>query len=301
MRMKDLHIKLKGSTLQITSQKDTTSDDILTFFRVSKTQRHQLYMEAYLSIDSVTIKRSTKVTASSTLSIQMPTPQQDDMIPYEKELDVIYEDSLLLIVNKPTGLIIHSDGMNQDKTLHNIVKAYYLKQQIQTPVRAIHRLDQDTSGLVLYCKLPFFQPMLDAMLEKKEISRVYLAFVKGIVSKKQMIIEKPIARDRHNAKKMRISPHGKYANTHILRKKQLLDYALVECHLKTGRTHQIRVHLAAIHHPLIADPLYGHKDHRIHRCALHAWKLRLYHPILQQHMEFICEMPKDMLTLLHGT
>lgn len=292
-----MNITIEGLRLQITEAKEPTIDALLEAFIIPRKMRYLLYQRGCISINAMRILRNQGICEKDIIEIEMPM-EEDTLVPWEQELQIVYEDALFLIVNKPVGILIHSDGINETKTLHNMVKAYYRKQKLSCPVRSIHRLDVETSGLVIYSKLPFFQPMLDQLLKEKKIQRIYLGIVGGTLPKKSQWIEKPVGRDRHNANKMGVFPTGVYAATKIILRKQLKDATLVECHLKTGRTHQIRVHLASIGHPLLSDPLYGNKDARIDRCALHAWKVQLYHPILQKQLEIKCEMPIDMLRIV---
>lgn len=292
-----MKINVQQNTLQIEHVEVATIDALLHAFLIPRKMRYRLYQEQCIRIQGKPISNNTSIKKEDLVEIEMQK-EVDTIEPWDQPLSIVYEDELFLIVNKPVGMLIHSDGVNETKTLHNIVKSYYLKKGLSHPVKAIHRLDMETSGLVMYCKLPFFQPMLDQLLKEKKIQRIYLAMVAGSLQKKEQWIEKPIGRDRHQAKKMGVFSTGLYAATKVIRRKALPQATLVECHLKTGRTHQIRVHLSSIGHPLLSDSLYGKKDTRIHRCALHAWKLRFYHPILQKQMEVICEMPEDMLTIV---
>lgn len=274
-------------------------DALFDTYFIAKKMKYHLYMNSHIIKNDTIQKRNFSIHYEDCISITLPK-EYDDVLPDDIPLDIVYEDALFLIVNKPCGLLVHSDGVEQMHTLLNRIKAYYLKQGIIAPVRPIHRLDKDTSGLLMVCKLPFFQSYLDRLLQAKKIARVYLAIVEGQLDKKEYRIEKNIARDRHNAKKQRVSKDGSYAYTTVLRRKVFSQYTLVECRLKTGRTHQIRVHLASIQHPIISDSLYGQPSTLINRCALHAWMLNFYHPLYQKQMEVRCEMPADMLKLIKG-
>lgn len=281
--------------LQCILHQAMTSDDLFQLFHCAKKQRHLFYMEKRIQRNGISLARNTQCFQNDVLSFMVETTP--DPIPaWFKSIEIIYEDDLVLVVNKPAHMIVHSDGQNTTHTLNNCVQAYYNQRHITLPVRPIHRLDQDTTGLVMYCKLPFLQPYLDFLLQEKQIERIYKAWVKGSLTK-ESIVDQPIARDRHNAKKMRVSPSGAAAYTIMKPIKQIENATLVECHLKTGRTHQIRVHLAYLHHPILSDPLYGTKDPRIHRCALHAWKLCFVHPFYDKQIELVCDLPDDMNSL----
>lgn len=295
--VKNMKIAYNDSKIHIQTTKACMPDELLQEFFLARSTRYRYLSEQRITIDHSPIHPQQEIKGNSELIISL-IAEDDNIVPSNIPCVVVYEDDVFLIVDKPSGIIIHEDGTYQMETLDQRVKRYYQLHGIHAPVRAIHRLDKDTSGLVIYCKIPFFQPLLDHMLEEKKLERIYLAIVKGNLDKKQIKIEKAIGKDRHNAKKMRISPQGKYASTMVFRRKNLTDATLVECHLKTGRTHQIRVHMASISHPLLSDAMYGTQDERIARCALHAWKVKLYHPLLDKNMEIVCEMPSEMLNII---
>lgn len=292
-----MKLAIKQQTLYLKNDTDTTSDHVLEHLYQSKKNRYLLYQEGRISIKKETIKQNTPIKKGDTLCIQLPV-MEDTIEPDFTPVDICYEDDIFLAVNKPAGILVHSDGVNTNHTLSNRVKAYYMQKGDFIPVRPLHRLDVDTSGLVLFCKIPFFQPMLDAMLKDKKIHREYIALIQGYLPKPRITINKPIGRDRHNAKKMRISNNGKPACTDVITIQKYNQFSMVKCILHTGRTHQIRVHLSSIQHPLLSDPLYGNKDTRIKRLALHAYKLTFYHPILQKELCVKCEVPTDIAKVI---
>ena len=201
--------------------------------------------------------------------------------------EVEYEDDFVLVVNKPKGMIIYPSKKDGDGTLANLVAHYYREKDIHTTVRPLHRLDLDTTGLVLFSKSPFLQPKLDQMMRKKEIVREYYAFVEGRVEK-DGTINRPIGKDRHDAKKMRVSKTGKEAITHFEVVRYQKKFTLLKCKLDTGRTHQIRVHLSSIGHPIVNDVLYGEKYDKL-PFGLQAFRLTWENPIT--HKKQIVEIP----------
>lgn len=210
-------------------------------------------------------------------------PQEIDFIAEKGDLEVVYEDDFLLVVNKPRGIMVHPDCKDKMGTLANWVAGYYQEKGIQTTVRPIHRLDTDTMGLVIFSKCSWLQPLLDQMLKQKKIKRHYFAFVEGIV-RSDGKIEAPIARDRHDAKKYRVSKTGKYALTHYRVVRHQKKFTLLECVLDTGRTHQIRVHLSYIGHPIVSDVLYGeHYDYL--EMGLQAYKVIMTHPVSRKRVQ----------------
>lgn len=279
--------------LHFAVQQRMTSDEVLNYFSLGRRQRYFYYHNHLITRNKQVITQSCECLPGDLLSIDLAHEIILKIPPWQQDLPIVYEDALCLIVNKASGILVHSDGVNQSHTLHNIVQAYYDRKQINSSVRAVHRLDKDTSGLLFYCKMPFFQAYFDSLLQTKQISRSYLAWVEGIV-KQPLRIDQKIGRDRHNAKKMRVSSSGQSAVTHVIPLCCHRNCTLVECRLESGRTHQIRVHLAYMQHPLLNDPLYAFKQANTGRLALHAWKLRFYHPLETKTLTVSCLPPKDM-------
>ena len=193
----------------------------------------------------------------------------------------IYQDQHLIIVNKPEGMKTHGNQPDEIALL-NHVSAY-----VGQTCYVVHRLDMETSGLVLFAKNPFILPILNRLLEKKEIAREYWALVEGQVGSKELIFRDKIGRDRHDRRKRVVDPkNGQYAETHISRLKQFPNKtSLVRCKLKTGRTHQIRVHLSHHKHPILGDPLYKSKS-KTSRLMLHAFRLSFTHPLTLEKLSF---------------
>ena len=264
-------------------------DDYLQQYHFSKKQKHLLKMEKRILVNNQIINHNIHLYENDEIIINCSDTTTDDLIPFNYDLEILYEDDLLLIVNKPINMIVHSDG-NDTKTLDHAIKAYYEKTNQTIPIRHIHRLDRDTSGCILYCKSSYLQPYFDHMMSTKQIRRTYLALVDGKIEKKQTI-NANIGKDRH-ANKYRVSPSGQSAITHIKPIKYQKKKTLVECTLDTGRTHQIRVHLSSINHPLIGDELYGKKAKV--RCCLHSHTITLFHPILKEEIKVTCELSEDI-------
>lgn len=272
-----MQLSLSENQLRITIEEEQSTDEIFQYFQIGRKTRYQYYQKGIL-VNNQICKQNHALKPNDLVMISLP--DEADTIPIEKiDIEIIYEDDIFLIVNKPAFLLVHSDGTNTSHTLYNRVAWYYQKQQYPYCVRAIHRLDYETSGLVLFCKRSFFQPLLDAWLSEKKIYREYDALCEGILKRSQLI-DKPIGRDRHDARKMRISPTGKPSITHVSVQKHLNQKTLVRCVLETGRTHQIRVHMASIGHPLVNDSLYGRKSKT--RMYLHACRLTFVHPLTNE-------------------
>lgn len=292
-----MKIELKYNTLYIEMDHVCMLEDIFQHFHISRKQRYLLFKKQAIRIQKTIIHENQSIAAHQVVCINITTYDTDDINPSYVPIDIVFEDSLFLIVNKPKHILVHSDGINIHDTLCNRVKGYYIETKQELCVRPIHRLDMDTTGLVLFCKISFFQPLLDHMLEQKLIHREYDAFVKGFCKVHKKMITYPIARDRHDAKKMRISKQGKPSKTIVTTIQASKHYSHIHCILESGRTHQIRIHLSAINHPILSDPLYGTLDSCIQRLALHAGNLSFYHPIQQETFHIQCPLPDDMQLL----
>ena len=225
-------------------------------------------------------------------------PEQEiDFIPEYHPLHIVYEDDFLLVVDKPAGMLVHPDSKEGKGTLANAVAYYYEGQGLAISVRPLHRLDVETSGLVVFSKSPLLQPHFDNLLSEKKIDREYYAFVDGYYRKGQRFsVELPIGRDRHDAKKRRVSQTGKWAKTNFecISSSREANCSLVRCTLESGRTHQIRVHLEAHKHPIISDPLYGSRYEFVNRMALQAYKVSVESPLYDETLVLEIPMAKDL-------
>lgn len=212
----------------------------------------------------------------------------------EIPLDIVFEDENLLIINKQSGLVVHpAPGHMNDTLVNALLVDYPLTDDLLRP-GIVHRLDKDTSGLMLVAKNEETKEALSLMLKKKEIKRTYLALVEGVIKPARGTIDAPIGRDPKDRLKMKVIAGGKEAVTHFKVLKRYQNKTLIECQLDTGRTHQIRVHLAYINHPVVNDPVYGHsKKTTSFGQMLHSYKIELVEPLTKEHLEFTKEPPKE--------
>ncbi|OPA80333.1 RNA pseudouridine synthase [Paenibacillus selenitireducens] len=220
-------------------------------------------------------------TTGDRLRIRLFRDEEDATPPYWMDLEILYEDDFCLVVNKPAGMLVHPTVPGQQETLANAVASYYACTGQKLRVRHIHRLDENTTGPVLYAKNEFSQLILDAAMREKAIERIYVAFVQGQVSSTLLKIDAPIGKDRHHNNRRRVSPSGDAAVTHVevVETYPDADVSLVRLQLETGRTHQIRVHLSYAGHPLLGDALYGGSTTYASYQALHGEELRFQHPL----------------------
>lgn len=223
--------------------------------------------------------------------------EETDILPENIPLDIYYEDDDLIVVNKPSGMVVHPAPGHYTGTLVNAL-LYHTKNlsSVNTDIRPgiVHRIDADTSGLLLVAKNDKVHNILAEAIQKKEVVREYVALVEGIITEDTATIDAPIGRDINNRKKMCVtSTNSKEAVTHIKVLERLNKTTLIRCKLETGRTHQIRVHLSYIGHPVVNDPVYGYKklvDESFGQ-MLHAEKLGFVHPTTKEYMEFTAPVP----------
>ena len=222
----------------------------------------------------------------------------ENIVPVEMKLDIVYEDEDILVINKPADTPIHPSQGNYDNSLANGVKHYYESQGESFVFRCINRLDRDTTGLVVIAKNMLSSAALNAAMVNREIHRTYLAVVKGELPEKGTI-DFPIARKDGSAVERCVDMSGgEYAVTHFECVEKNEKYSLAKIWLETGRTHQIRVHMNAIGHPLPGDFLYHNDRSEIGRQALHSWRLEFRHPVTGETMRFEQPLPEDMRKLL---
>ena len=229
-------------------------------------------------------------------------PQTVGHLPQDIPLDIVHEDEALLIINKPPGLVVHPGSGNWEGTLLNALLQHEPALEAIPRAGIVHRLDKDTSGLLVVAKTLAAQTDLVRQLQARTVKREYAALVHGRVARDGKV-EAPIGRHPVSRTRMAVTARGKPAITHYRVVQRFSDATLLECRLETGRTHQIRVHLSSIGHPLVGDPVYGRRPARakslaFHRQALHAQKLALVHPASRREAQWQAPLPADMRELL---
>jgi 23S rRNA pseudouridine1911/1915/1917 synthase len=227
-------------------------------------------------------------------------PRASPMVAQPLPLAIVYEDDALIVVDKPAGLVVHPGSGHREGTLANALLHH--SPEIGRVARAgiVHRLDKDTSGLLVVAKTPTAQTDLVRQLQARTVRREYLALVHGAVVRNGRI-DAPIGRHPVRRTSMAVVASGKHAVTHYEVRERFADCTLLLCRLETGRTHQIRVHLASVRHPLVGDPTYGRRrDVTFHRQALHAWRLALVHPATREPMSWSAPLPMDFVALLES-
>ena len=221
-----------------------------------------------------------------------------DIIPEDISLDIVYEDDYLLVVNKPSGMVVHPAPGNYSGTMVNALMSHCNKlSTVNGSIRPgiVHRIDADTSGLLLVAKNDMVHNDLARQISEKTVKRKYICLVHGIIDEDSATIDAPIGRDSHDRKKMAVTAeNSKEAVTHIRVLERYKRATLISCVLETGRTHQIRVHMNYIGHPVVNDPVYGYKrmDDDSFGQMLHAMEIGFIHPITKKYMEFSVKPPE---------
>ena len=258
----------------------------------------------HILVNDIKVKDSYKVKENDYITIEA-LEETTDILPENIPLDIYYEDDDLIVVNKPSGMVVHPAPGNYTGTLVNAL-IYHTNNlsKVNTNIRPgiVHRIDADTSGLLLVAKNDKAHNILAEAIQKKEVVREYIALVEGIIMEDTATIDAPIGRDKKDRKKMTVtSENSKDAVTHIRVLERYKDSTLIRCKLETGRTHQIRVHLSYIGHPVVNDPVYGHKKliDKDFGQMLHAEKLGFVHPTTKEYMEFTAEPPKRFQEILN--
>jgi len=285
----------KGEWFHIIIPKEwegTTVDEIFRqVWEAPKKLTHHFRTENKVLADGCRINWNLPLTSGTKLQIQLFEEAALQVIPHFYDIDVLFEDDHLLVINKPPFMNTHPNNpLTETNTLLNAAAFYLQSKGELRDIRQIHRLDRDTTGAILFSKHALAGALLDKMLEKRDIKRTYIAAVHGLFKSKKGTINKPIGRDRHHSTKRRVSPTGQAAITHyqVVREDKSKQISFVKCWLETGRTHQIRVHVSHIGHPIVGDILYGGQP-VIKRQALHAAKLEFIHPLTKE--KLVCHAP----------
>lgn len=221
-----------------------------------------------------------------------------NIVPINIPLDIIYEDECLLIINKPSSMPVHPSMDHFEDSLSNGIKYYFDKIDLKKMIRPVNRLDKDTSGLVVFAKNEYIQERLIKQMKSKQFIKEYIAICNGVFENSSGTINAPISRKNDSIIERCINPNGDIAITHYEVLQSTDTYSVVKCILETGRTHQIRVHMAHIGHPLLGDTLYGSSSSLISRQALHACRINFVHPITGNKLKFSAPLPTDFKSLI---
>lgn len=272
---------------------------------LSRSYARKLIDEGSIRVNQHAAKPAQPLRIGDVITVQVPAPQPVELTPEPIPLAIIYEDSDIVMVNKPAGMVVHPAPGHHSGTLVHALLARYPDMHVSGDMRPgiVHRLDQDTSGLLVVARHDQAMRTLSEQQKARLMHKAYLLVVEGHFREPEGVIDAPIGRHPHDRKRQAIVANGRAARTHYRVLEELGPYTLLEALLETGRTHQIRVHFASRHRPVLADPLYGPRKPRatfgLQRQFLHAHKLGLYLPSDESWQEYEAPLPPDLQTALH--
>ncbi len=271
---------------------------------LTRSQLRRLIDDGHVLLNGGTVKGSQRVRTGDRVSVSVPAPRPSKVVAQWMPLTVAFQDDELVVIDKPAGLSVHPGPGHPDHTLVNALLA--LCPGIQgiggeTRPGIVHRLDKDTSGLMMVAKSHAAHLNLSAQIKDRQVTKGYLALVAGVMTEDSGTIDAPVARDPRNRKRMAVVAGGREARTRYRVVKTLPGWSLLELYLETGRTHQIRVHLAHLGHPLYGDGVYGRASRTLNRHFLHAHHLGFRHPSSGEEVEFRSELPAELASVLRGT
>ena len=265
---------------------------------LSRSAAQRLIEQGAVLIEGRAVQKNTRCQAGDRITVTMPTTEEIDLVPQDLPLDVMYEDDDLIVVNKARGMVVHPAPGHPDGTLVNAL-LWHCGDSLsgiggEKRPGIVHRIDKDTSGLLIVAKNDFAHQALSAQLADRSLSRVYEAVVRGHLREESGIIDRPIGRHPTDRKRMAIVERtGRPAVTHWEVLTRYNGYTQIRCRLETGRTHQIRVHMASIGHPLLGDGVYGapSPEKGLEGQCLHARELKFVHPRTGEHVHLVTELP----------
>lgn len=272
---------------------------------ISRSYIQKLIKEDLVYVNDKHVKSSYLVKEGDYIKVNLPSPKKLEIIPEDIPIDIVYEDEDVAIINKPQDMVVHPAPGNYTGTLVNALLFHIDNlSSINGIIRPgiVHRLDKDTSGLLIIAKNDKAHRILSESLKERNVKRVYISLVHGILSNDEGTINAPIGRHGTDRKKMTVTQkNSKEAITHYKVLERYNNYSLVEVNLETGRTHQIRVHMAYINHPVVGDPVYskGKNEFGLDKQMLHAYKLGFSHPSTGEHMEFQIDLPEYFKNILN--
>lgn len=273
---------------------------------MSRNKIQKLINDGKIRVNGGLVKASYLVNINDKIEIDEDTSEEINVEPEEMKLDIVYEDNYLLVVNKPSGMVVHPGNGNYHHTLVNGLMYYCNNNlsKVNGDIRPgiVHRIDADTSGLLLVAKNDMVHNDLAKQIQEKSVDRKYIALVQGVIKEDSATIDAPIGRSVNDRKKMCVtSENSKDAITHIKVLERYKTATLIECKLETGRTHQIRVHMNYINHPVVNDPVYGLKKqvdgYQSFGQMLHAKEIGFVHPITKKYMNFTVDPPKEFVEI----
>ncbi len=296
---------MEPETISLQAEQDHVRLDVYLASQVPELTRsriQKLVEEGQIHVNGAVKKANYRVNLGDVITLTLPEPEEIPLEPENIPLDVVYEDGDIIVINKPRGMVVHPAAGNYTGTLVQAL-LYHCGDLSGIGGAArpgiVHRIDKDTTGLLVVAKNDMAHQNLAGQIQRKEAGRIYLALVEGRMDLPGKV-EAPIGRDPRDRKRMAVVSTGRNAVTRYRPKEQYRDETLLEVKLETGRTHQIRVHMAHIGHPVVGDPIYGYRRQRfsLQGQLLHAWQLHLTHPRTGEAMNFQAPLPEDFTHVL---
>ncbi len=267
---------------------------------ISRTRIQKLIESGHITVNGETVKSGFKVEKGQKIKVVIPASAPTAMLAEDIPLNIVYEDNDLLVVDKPAGMTVHPGAGNHDHTLANAVLAHVPEMDTEDPERPgiVHRLDKNTSGLIIVAKNPIAHMKLSDQFTNRQVIKVYITLVKGYLTPDSGSIDADIGRDPHHRQRMAVVSNGRPSMTAYKVIEYLGDFTLLEIRPKTGRTHQIRVHLAAIGFPIVGDAVYGGQSELLSHQFLHAAELEFNLPSSGERRHFVSPLPEDLTRVL---
>ena len=264
---------------------------------ITRTSAQRLIEDGNILVNGKNAKVSYKIQENDKISVEIPEPKQIELKAQNIPIEIIYEDSDIIVVNKPKGMVVHPANGNPDGTLVNVIMAICkdslsgIGGEIRPGI--VHRIDKDTSGLLIVAKNDNAHVKMSEQIKNHEVKKTYIALVRGVFKENEATIDMPIGRSTSDRKKMAVNKNGKNAITHIKVLKRFDKYTLLKVNIETGRTHQIRVHLSHIGYPIVGDYTYsnGKNEFGVKGQMLHAKYLKFKHPVTGEELELEAPLP----------
>lgn len=278
-------------------------DILLSKFQISHRLLVTLKRKNSIYLDDIPTFVYQKVNVGNKISVSFSYEEDNsNIVPKKMSLDIIYEDNCYIVVNKPAGIPVHPSMAHYEDSLSNGIRFYFDSIGLKKKIRPVNRIDKNTSGLVIFAKNEYVQEALIRQMASNDFKKEYIAIIEGYFKIKNGTIDKPIARKENSIIERCVDNNGDKAITHYEVVKELTinnrEISIVKCTLETGRTHQIRVHMSYIGHPLLGDDLYGGNVELIKRQALHSYKIGFVHPITNKTVTYEATMPNDLLCII---
>jgi 23S rRNA pseudouridine1911/1915/1917 synthase len=270
---------------------------------LTRAQIYNLILAGLIKIDEHNVKPAYRIKGDEMIVLDIDYPTSEDLISEEMDLNVIYEDQDLLIIDKPSGRVVHPGPGHKSGTFANgLIAMMPTIGEVGEKIRPgiIHRLDKDTSGLIVVAKNVISHENISKQIKNRTVLKIYTAMLSGNPNPSEGIIKSHVGRDPSHRKRMAVVENGRYAESHFRVLENLNGYSLAAIEIKTGRTHQIRVHMSSIGHPIVGDTIYGGERSSINRQFLHASKIGFNLPSTGVYTEFESKMPEDLLDLLQN-